>query len=327
MRSDKDRKLVSICVPLFNEVDNVAALYERLSDVAKSIEGRYDVEFMFSDNHSDDGTWESLCALAEKDRRVKAIRFARNYGFQRSIFLNILQAQGDAVMQLDADLQDPPEMLLQFLEYWERGYLVVYGVRKERAESGLSQLVRRAGYWFIDKLSEHPIPRDAGDFRLVDRQVVEALSGIKTPDLYLRGSIASLGVKSMGVEHKRSARNAGKSKFSPGKLFQLGLVAMMHHSVIPLRLAVLAGLGALGLSAAGTVYYLILRTWNPDLPEGLASIHILVLFAIGLNSLFLGIVGEYLRKIFVILRGESRYLIESTLNLESGEQIRGGGIR
>ena len=322
-KSINDPKLISICIPLFNEADNVQTLFNRLCEVADSLEGRYNVEFIFSDNHSDDGTWEILSELAIKDPRIRAIRFARDYGFQRSILLNFMQARGDAVMQLDADMQDPPEMLKTFIEYWEKGYLVVYGIRRKRAEGALSQWLRTAGYWAIDKFSEHSIPRNAGDFRLIDRKVVESLEGIRSSDLYLRGSIADLGVQSIGIEYDRSARKAGTSKFSSGEIVQMGIVAMFNHSVIPLRLAVFAGIGALVLSIVGTIYYLMLRLWNAELPEGLASIHILVLFAIGLNSLFLGIIGEYVRKIFVIMQGESSYLIESTLNVAEGDKVRG----
>ena len=187
------KPLISISIPLFNEEKNIPILYNRLKSLSDKLEARYNLEFVFSDNHSDDSTWKILAQLAEQDRRVKALRLSRNFGFQRSILANFMHTQGNAVMQLDADLQDPPEMLEVFLKEWERGYLVVYGVRKKRMESYFLTLFRKVGYWVIDKFSEHSIPRDAGDFRLIDRKVIQSLEKVKTVKPYLRGMIAGLG--------------------------------------------------------------------------------------------------------------------------------------
>ncbi|RMO49057.1 Glycosyl transferase, group 2 protein [Pseudomonas amygdali pv. eriobotryae] len=167
------RPLVSISIPVLNESGNIEALYSRLDALATRMKDRCDLEFVFSDNHSDDNTWMMLAELAAKDPRVKAIRFSRNYGFQRSILANYMHTKGDAVMQIDADLQDPPEMLEEFFARWQEGHEVVYGVRRKRPEGWLLNNFRRLGYWAIDKVSEHPIPRDVGDFRLIDRKVVK----------------------------------------------------------------------------------------------------------------------------------------------------------
>jgi polyisoprenyl-phosphate glycosyltransferase len=319
MTESLKKPLISISIPVLNEEDNLDALYARLCTVADRMEDRCDVEFVFTDNHSEDGTWEGLARLAQADHRVRAIRFAKNFGFQRSILANYLHARGDAVMQIDADLQDPPEMLESFFDKWQSGCHVVYGIRRKRPESPLLHAFRRLGYWAIDAVSEHPIPRDVGDFRLVDRRVIEALAKMKTASPYLRGMIAGLGFEQAGIPYDRDSRVAGASKFNVGRLIRLGLTAVFNHSTVPLRLASLAGGVVLGVSVVGALYYFLLRIMHPELPQGLASIHILVLFGIGLQSLLLGIIGEYLLRIYLILRAEPIAIVQQSLNFHPDE--------
>ncbi|MEW6372033.1 MAG: glycosyltransferase family 2 protein [Pseudomonadota bacterium] len=311
--------LISISIPVLNESGNLHALYARLDALGRRMQGKCDLEFVFSDNHSDDETWAMLSELAQRDPRVRAIRFSRNVGFQRSILANYLHTRGDAVMQIDADLQDPPEMLETFFEKWQQGYQVVYGIRRKRPESWLLRNFRRLGYWAIDKVSEHPIPRDVGDFRLVDRKVIEAVLKVRTSNPYLRGIIAGLGFNQTGVVYDRDARVAGESKFNVSRLVQLGLTAVFNHSVVPLRAASFLGLVILAMSFVGAAYYLALRLFQPELPRGLASIHILVLFGIGLNSFFLGIIGEYLLRIYLVVRSDPVAIVQHSLNFSSSE--------
>lgn len=311
--------LISISVPVLNEADNLDALYARLRQLGETMADRCRLEFVFTDNHSSDATWEKLTALACSDSRVRAIRFSKNVGFQRSILANYMHARGDAVMQIDADLQDPPELLERFFQLWREGYHVVYGVREQRPEGRMINAFRKFGYWAIDKISEHRIPRDVGDFRLVDRKVIDALQRYRSSNPYLRGLIAGMGFKQIGVPYARAARVAGTSKFGMYQLVKLGLTGVFNHSVLPLRMATYGGLFLLGLSALGAIYYVVLRVVRPDLPPGLASIHILVLFGIGFQSLLLGILGEYLLRIYLILRAEPVAIAEETLNLAPAE--------
>ncbi|AUT60265.1 glycosyltransferase [Paraburkholderia terrae] len=313
------RPLISIAVPVLNEADNLDALYARLDRLSKTMASKCDFEFVFSDNHSDDRTWEMLSALARRDPRVRAIRFSKNVGFQRSILANYMHTRGDAVMQIDADLQDPPELLEQFFDLWRDGYHVVYGIRAKRREGAVINTFRKFGYWVIDKISEHPIPRDAGDFRLVDRKVIDSVQKFRSTSPYLRGLIAGLGFKQIGVPYERAARVAGSSKFGLAQLIRLGLTGVFNHSVVPLRLATYSGVLLLCLSVVGTIYYLALKLFHPDLPRGLASIHILVLFGIGFQSLLLGILGEYLQRIYILLRAEPTAIVEQALNISSEE--------
>lgn len=313
------RPLVSISIPVLNEEGNIARLYSRLTALAERMQSRCDLEFVFSDNHSDDRTWEMLGELAKTDPRVRAIRFSRNFGFQRSILANYLHTRGDAVMQIDADLQDPPELLEEFFERWTKGYHVVYGIRRKRRENILINAFRRAGYWVIDKISEHPIPQNVGDFRLVDRRVVQALASSKTPNPYLRGMIAGLGFRQTGVEYARDARLEGESKFGVSRLIRLGMTAIFNHSTAPLRIASLLGGVMLGLSVVGMVYYAFMRLFQPHLPPGFASTQILILFGIGLNAFLLGIIGEYLLRIYVMLRADPIAIVENSINFDTSE--------
>ena len=311
--------LISITIPVLNEADNIDALYQRLTALAERMLEQCRLEFVFSDNRSTDATWDKLTALAKADARVKAIRFSKNVGFQHSIMANYLHTQGDAVMQIDADLQDPPELLEAFFALWRQGYDVVYGIRLQRQEHPLLNGFRTAGYWLINKLSEHPIPRDVGDFRLIDRKVIKALAQIRTASPYLRGIIAGLGFRQTGIPYNREARQAGESKFNVSRLIQLGLTAVFNHSAVPLRLASLVGAVMLGVSIFGSFYYLALRLLDPELPQGLASIHILVFFGIGLQSMLLGIIGEYLYRIYILLRAEPIAIIDQSLNIPQDE--------
>jgi dolichol-phosphate mannosyltransferase len=313
------KPLVSISIPVLNESGNLHNLYQRLQALAVRMQDRCDLEFVFSDNHSDDATWAMLTELAAKDERVRAIRFSKNYGFQRSILANYMHTRGDAVMQIDADLQDPPELLEEFFARWQEGFDVVYGVRRKRPESWLLHNFRRLGYWAIDKVSEHPIPRDVGDFRLMDRKVIDVLLKSKTANPYLRGMIAGIGFNQTGITYDRDARVAGESKFNVNRLIRLGLTAVLNHSTVPLRAASFVGIIILAASVLGTLYYLLLRVFHPDLPPGLASIHILVLFGIGLNSFLLGIIGEYLLRIYLILRADPVAVIQESLNFEPAD--------
>lgn len=313
------KPLISISIPVLNEAGNIQALYARLAALAIKMENKCSLEFVFSDNHSSDHTWTMLTELAQKDTRVKAIRFSKNFGFQRSILANYLHTQGDAVMQVDADLQDPPEMLEQFFELWKKGYHVIYGVRRGRPENMFVSRFRRVGYWLIDKLSEHPIPRNVGDFRLVDRKIINVLSRVKSPSPYLRGTIAGLGFKQIGLPYDRDARIAGQSKFNVSRLIRLGLTAVLNHSTVPLRAASFLGGVILTVSLIGSLYYFIYRLMHPDFPVGIASLHILVLFGIGLNAFLLGVIGEYLLRIYLILRAEPVAIVEHSLNFEPSE--------
>jgi dolichol-phosphate mannosyltransferase len=313
------RPLISIAVPVFNEAGNLSALYGRLCQIGHTMADRCELEFVFTDNHSNDATWEILTDLAQKDQRVRAMRFSKNFGFQRSILANYLHTRGDAVMQLDADLQDPPEMLEIFFKHWQAGHHVVYGLRCIRPEGLLISALRRLGYWMIDKVSEYTIPPNAGDFRLIDRKVLEALIKIKTPSPYLRGTIAGLGFSQIGIMYNRDGHIAGESKFNLVRLISLGLTAVFNHSTVPLRMASLFGGLMVGGSFVLACYYFILRLFRPEIPHGVTSILIFLIFGIGLQSLFMGIIGEYILRLYRMLQEEPIAIVQQSLNFMQDE--------
>jgi dolichol-phosphate mannosyltransferase len=309
------QRLISISIPVFNEQENIDRLYGELVSVATSLSSRFDFEFVFTDNHSSDDSWPMIKRLATSDSRVKGFRFTRNIGFQKSILMNYSFTSGAAVIQIDADLQDPPSMFADFLDEWEKGARVVYGVRRVRKEGAVNGMIRSVGYWAIDRLSEHPIPRDAGDFRLLDRRVITALLAQNNPRPYIRGTIAGMGFDSVGIEYERAARLAGESKFPLSKVFKLGIEAIFNNSIVPLRMAIFFGGLFLVASLAMIVWIVISKLSNPHWPEGYASLFSVILFGFGVIAMLVGIIGEYILRIYISLRAEPiGFVADSTVD-------------
>jgi dolichol-phosphate mannosyltransferase len=296
---EPSRRLVSIVVPVLNEAGNVVPLHEAVTATFEPVKDRYDLEFVFTDNRSTDGTWDELVALALRDPRVRAFRFSRNFGFQRSIHTGFSLARGDAAIQIDCDLQDPPGLMLEFLREWEAGHKVVYGVRRARKEGYAITLARRVFYRLIDWLSEDELPHDAGDFRLVDRAVLEQVRLVQDVKPYLRGTLAAIGFAQKGIPYDRASRTRGESKFRLRDLFALALDGILSHSTVPLRVATYTGLVVSVVTFAGIFFYGVRRifvgaTW----PPGFATTTLLLLLSLSLNALFIGIIGEYVGRIF-----------------------------
>ncbi|MBM3643142.1 MAG: glycosyltransferase family 2 protein [Alphaproteobacteria bacterium] len=312
------RRLITISIPVYNEAGNIARLLERLDAVAAA-ETAYDFEFLFTDNASEDETYRLLADAARRDRRVRVVRFSRNFGFQRSILTNFLLARGDAAVQIDADLQDPPELIRRFLELWAQGYRVVYGVRRGRAESVVLSGLRKLYYRVVRSLSEVELPNDAGDFRLIDRSIIEHLRTVSDKNPYLRGLIAALGHRQIGVEYDRDERRAGKSKFNAGRLVRLGIDGIVSQSTAPLRYITIFGFLLSALTGLVAVLYLAYWafTWR-TIPPGFTTLVLLQLVTIGLNAALMGVLGEYLARVAENVRGHPFVVIESTI--ESGEE-------
>jgi polyisoprenyl-phosphate glycosyltransferase len=307
--------LISICVPVYNEEENIEPLYGALVPVMAQVSDRYDFELLFTDNHSSDRTFEVLERLARRDSRVRVMRFSRNFGFQRSIFTAYISARGAAAVEIDCDLQDPPALILEFIHKWESGYRVVYGVRSARKESWWMNLTRGVFYRLIDSLSEDELPLDAGDFRLVDRCVLEELRKFEDYQPYLRGTIAALGFDQIGIPYDRAERQHGESKFSFRELMGLALDGILNHSVVPLRIATYLGLAISGSTLVAIFGYLIGRVvLGKNWPPGFASIVVLILGSLSLNALFLGIIGEYLGRIYRQVKRRPLTIIERELN-------------
>jgi glycosyltransferase involved in cell wall biosynthesis len=309
------KRLISICVPVFNEESNIEPLHSALLPIMNQLSERYEFELLFTDNHSTDRTFEALEQLAQRDVRVRAIRFSRNFGFQRSIATSYANARGDAAIQIDCDLQDPPQLILDFVRKWEEGYKVVYGVRNLRKENWWMNIVRKTFYRIIDWLSEDELPLDAGDFRLVDRCILDELQKFEDNQPYLRGAIAALGFDQIGIPYNRAERLRGRSKFSFAELIGLALDGILNHSVVPLRIATYLGLAISMITFLGLVGYAIGRLFlGKDWPPGFATTIILILGSLSLNALFLGIIGEYLGRIYRQVKRRPLTIVERELN-------------
>lgn len=305
------RPLITISIPVLNEEENIGPLYQRLCALAE-VEQKYIFEFLFTDNASTDRTFEVLAELAAHDRRIRVLRFSRNFGFQQSILTNYNNARGVAAVQLDADMQDPPAMISEFLRFWEDGYKVVYGIRRRRREFILLNLARRLYYHLVTWLSHVELPRDAGDFRLIDQVILDELRDVREQAPYLRGLIANMGYPQIGIPYDREARRAGLSKFGLFKLVELGLDGITSQSVRPLRLITMFGFLISALTVVSLLGYLgyYMVAAKASLPSGFMTLVLLMLGSIGLNSFFLGLLGEYVGRIFNNSRGLPLSIIE-----------------
>jgi polyisoprenyl-phosphate glycosyltransferase len=315
------RRLISLVVPVLNEEDNIDQLYAAAERAMRALP-EFDYEFVFTDNHSTDGTFARLHTLAERDPRVRVLRFSRNFGYQRSIYTGYLHCRGDAAIQLDCDLQDPPDMIVEFVRHWQDGCHVVYGVRRSRQEGWLINLGRKAFYRLIDALSEDRLPLDAGDFRLIDRRVINELKRIDDYHPYVRGLIATMGFRQVGVPYDRRERARGTSKFSLSSLVRLAIDGILSHSIIPLRMASLFGIGTSLLTALGVAGYGILKVvFGREWPAGFATTTMLLLFSLSLISMFLGIIGEYLGRIYQQLKRRPLTIIQDAINVPLEESV------
>lgn len=309
--------LISIVIPVFNEEQNVVPVYEAVLRVFDAMEKKYRLEFIYTDNHSTDGTFASLRELASRDPRVKAIRFNRNYGFQRSLLTAYRIASGDAAIQIDCDLQDPPELFPKFLELWERGHDVVVGLRRKRQESRLLTWGREIFYRLLNRISEDPLTPDAGDFRLVDRRILDQLHELNHHNPYVRGLISSLATREAGVPYSRRSRQFEQSKFPVRKLVGFALNGIIAHSVLPLRLAAYIGVAISVLTCLLSGFYIVSAIFfGADWPKGFATTTILILFGISLNGIFMGILGEYIGQIYKQVHQRPLTVIEEAIDLQ-----------
>lgn len=307
-------KLISIVTPVLNEQDNVRACHAAIQALAQKYSGQFRFEHIFTDNHSSDDTFAVLRAMAEGNSAIRVFRFSRNFGYQRSIHAGFKFAKGDAAIQFDCDLQDPPEMIEQFLAAWREGHRVVYGVRTKRQEGLLDRSLRALFYRMLGLIGNDKLPAGAGDFRLLDRAVLNVLRDIHDNDIYLRGRIAALGFQQLGIPYERAARTAGRSKFNFARNFGLAMDAVVAHSALPLRLASYCGLFTMFTSVcAGVGYFILYLREGTSLPPGFTTITLLILINLGLTSLFLGFLGEYVGRIYQHLKIPFGVIVESRI--------------
>jgi glycosyltransferase involved in cell wall biosynthesis len=298
----------SIIAPIYNEIDNIPELYRRVKEVMDSSGEPW--EFILVDDGSTDGSTDRIRELAAKDKTVRPVIFARNFGHQVAITAGWDYARGDAVVIIDADLQDPPETILELAKKWKEGYEVVYAVRGERAgESWFKLWTASLFYRLIYRITDVKIPVDTGDFRLMDRKVVDILKQMKERHRFPRGMSAWVGFKQIGVTYKRAARVAGVTKYPFSKMLRLALNAITSFSYFPLQVATFFGFLAAGISIIAIPIVAGLRLAGSHFFEGQTTTLISVLFLGGVQLISLGILGEYVGRLYDEAKGRPLYIV------------------
>jgi glycosyltransferase involved in cell wall biosynthesis len=299
---------ITIIAPIFNELENIPELYHRMREVMGSIGETW--ELILVDDGSRDGSTEVIRKLAETDEHVRPVIFARNFGHQIAVTAGLDYSRGDAVIIIDADLQDPPEVILDLITKWREGYEVVYAVRKEReGETWFKKTTAALFYRIIYKITDVKIPLDTGDFRLLDRKVVNIMSKMREQHRFLRGMASWVGFKQIGVEYKRAARFAGVTKYPLKKMLKFALNAVTSFSYVPLQIATYIGFIAAALSIISIPVVIVLRLVGTTQLTGQATTLIMVLFLGGVQLISLGIIGEYIGRIYDEVKGRPIYVV------------------
>lgn len=310
---------LSVVVPCYNEEDVIHQTHARLSQVLQPT--GLDYEIVYVNDGSRDKTLAILCELQNADSHVRVVSFARNFGHQVAVTAGVDFATGDAVVLIDADLQDPPEVIREMVKMWRDGWQVVYGVRESRTgESAFKLLTAKYFYRFINSISDVAIPLDTGDFRLMDRRVVEVLKSMPERDRFLRGMVSWIGFKQTPLHYARSERVAGGTKYPLRKMVLFALDGIVSFSLVPLRLATLFGFVAAMMMALGIVYALIMRIVVGYAVEGWTLLFIAICFLGGMNLFCVGIVGEYVGRIYRELKRRPLYVVGEVYGFQQAVQ-------
>lgn len=299
----------SIIAPIYNERESLPELYRRVSEVMDSTGEPW--ELVLVDDGSRDGSTDIIRDLAGRDSRVRPVIFARNFGHQIAVTAGLDYSRGDAVVIIDADLQDPPEIILELIDKWREGYEVVYAVRAEReGETWFKKTTAAIFYRLIYSITDVKIPLDTGDFRLMDRKVVDVMNQMREHHRFLRGMSAWVGFRQIGVSYRRAARFAGETKYPFRKMLKLALNAITGFSYFPLQLATYMGFIAAGISILAIPVVVVLRIIGQGaILGGQATTLIAVLFLGGVQLISLGILGEYLGRVYDEVKGRPLYIV------------------
>jgi polyisoprenyl-phosphate glycosyltransferase len=305
--------LLSVIVPCYNEEDVLRATHERLSNVLRDMP-ELDYELIFVNDGSRDQTQQVLTYLQLQDPRVRVLLLSRNFGHQIAVTAGLEEAAGAAVVIIDADLQDPPEVIPQMVHLWREGNEVVYGIRMDRqGESRFKLWTAKVFYRLINRLSETKMPLDAGDFRLLDRKVVEVIKTMPERARFLRGMVSWAGFRQISIPYDRAARQAGDSKYPLRKMIHFAMDGIISFSLAPLKLAIWTGFLAIWIAVAGIIVAIIDRLLEKNLTRGWASLFVAVLFMGGVQLVSLGILGEYLGRIYTEVKRRPLYVVQERL--------------
>ncbi len=310
-------KKISVVIPMYCEEEVAQKCYDRVKDVLTNIDG-YDYEIICVDDGSKDHTLEILTEIAENDKKVGVLSFSRNFGHQAAVTAGLKKTTGDAVIIIDADLQDPPELIPDMLKYWEQGYEVIYGKRKSRSgESPFKLLTAKMFYKTLNALSDIEIPRDTGDFRLVDRKVVDVVNELPEHNKFLRGLFSWVGYKQIPFEYERKKRYAGKTKYPLRKMLKLARDGIISFSNKPLKIVGGMGIISIIISIILTIYALVSYAFNlNDLSAGWTSLMVGITFFAGVQLLSLWIMSEYMGRVYDEVKQRPQYIIKKKINIE-----------
>lgn len=307
---ESSKPLLSVVFPVYNERESLDRLLSRVHPVLEATTGG-SFEVIFIDDGSRDGSSEILDRISLGDARYKVIHFSRNFGHQPALQAGLDATTGQAVVLMDADLQDPPEILGRLVEEWRKGHEVVYAVRRKRKEPVWKRAAYATFYRTLRIIADVDIPADAGDFSLMDRRVVDALAAMPERNRFLRSLRSWVGFRQIGIEYERESRAAGTTKYSLRKLMGLALSGYVGFSSFPLRLASWLGIAAASIGFLVTIWVIFSRLTDEGVPQGWASLSALVLFMGGVQLTMLGILGEYVRRVYDEVRNRPLYVVRS----------------
>ena len=313
---NEERKRISIVVPVYNEREVVDIFYHRLKNVLDSLQS-FVYEIIFVDDGSKDGTYQKLIDLAISDKNINVIKLSRNFGHQIAITAGIDFARGDAVVVIDADLQDPPEIIKDFVIKWQEGYDVVYGVRENRlGETGMKLFTANLFYRILKRLTHVDIPIDVGDFRLMSKRVVKQFRKFREQDRFVRGLVSWVGYSQIGIPYSREKRYAGETKYPYTQMLKFAIDGLTSFSSVPLRLATYLGYITSFFAFLYACSVFIQKALGITV-QGWATIMVGMLFIGGVQLICLGIIGEYISRIFTETKQRPMYLVEEIFNSES----------
>lgn len=310
-------KKVSVVIPMYYEQEVVDVCYKRVKKVLEELKEKYEHEIIFINDGSKDKTLDILQDIAKVDKNVKIISFSRNFGHQAAVTAGLKYVTGDAIIIIDADLQDPPELIPDMIEKWEQGYEVIYGKRKKRnGESAFKLLTAKAFYTTLNKLSDVDIPGDTGDFRLVDKKVVDVINSLPEHNKFLRGLFSWVGFEQYEYEYERKERYAGKTKYPLKKMLKLASDGIIGFSTKPIK--VIGGLGItfVIVSIVILLYFILSKIFGwTNMVKGWTSIMFATTFVGGIVLLSLWIIGEYLVRIYDEAKQRPQYIIKKKINI------------
>ncbi|MFD1720845.1 glycosyltransferase family 2 protein [Amnibacterium endophyticum] len=307
------KKRIAFVLPIFNEATNILPLYEELVAVTSRITSGYDFEFIFVDDGSSDHSLSTLLELRAKDDRATVLSFSRNFGHQLAVTAGLDAAEADAVIIMDTDLQDPPRVAIELIERWELGADVVYAQRRSRKDTFFKRFTAHSFYWALARLASIEIPRNTGDFRLLDRKVVEELRKYREHDRFLRGLVSHVGFQQEAVLFDRDARFSGSTGYPLKKMVRFALDGIFGFSTVPLQLISRFGALTSAVAALGVVYVLAQRLLAPATTvPGWAFVMVSVFFIGGVQMLMLGVLGNYVGRIYVESQNRPLYTVSVT---------------